>query len=348
MEAAGCSIGPGLTARHGPGAGGLIGPGAGGTLDLPPADRGWRPPSRMAGRSAARTLCNLSLRTASGPEGSSAKQLLRCAAGSFRVAAGARHALTAWPIRFSPASGGRSGSMTSSASPASLGPCATPSPASGWPRRSCSRGRAASGRRRRRAFSARALNCVEGPTADPCGECDACREVAEGRDIDVLEIDAATHTQVDNVREVIISGLSIAPVRDRHKVFIIDEVHQLSSSSFNALLKSVEEPPPHVVFIMATTLLDKIPDTILSRSQVFEFRTIGTAAIVEQLQRIVEGRGGRRRRGGPRPRGPNRQRQHARRPERPRPGDSPSRETRSAPRTCRRCWASWAATRSSR
>ena len=135
---------------------------------------------------------------------------------------------------------------------------------------------------------ARALNCVEGPTADPCGECDVCREAAEGRDIDVLEIDAATHTQVDNVREVIISGLSIAPVRDRYKVFIIDEVHQLSSSSFNALLKSVEEPPPHVVFIMATTLLDKIPDTILSRSQVFEFRTIGTAAITEQLRMIVE------------------------------------------------------------
>ena len=134
---------------------------------------------------------------------------------------------------------------------------------------------------------ARALNCVEGPTADPCGECDACREVAEGRNIDVLEIDAATHTQVDNVREVIISGLSIAPVRDRYKVFIIDEVHQLSSSSFNALLKSVEEPPPHVVFIMATTLLDKIPDTILSRSQVFEFRTIGTAAIAEQLRMII-------------------------------------------------------------
>ena len=138
---------------------------------------------------------------------------------------------------------------------------------------------------------ARALNCVEGPTADPCGECDVCREVAEGRDIDVLEIDAATHTQVDNVREVIISGLSIAPVRDRHKVFIIDEVHQLSSSSFNALLKSVEEPPPHVVFIMATTLLDKIPDTILSRAQVFEFRTIGAGAITEQLRTIVGAEG---------------------------------------------------------
>ena len=138
---------------------------------------------------------------------------------------------------------------------------------------------------------ARALNCVEGPTADPCGECDVCREAAEGRDIDVLEIDAATHTQVDNIREVIISGLSISPVRDRYKVFIIDEVHQLSPSSFNALLKSVEEPPPHVVFIMATTLLDKIPDTILSRSQVFEFRTIGTVAIAEQLRTIVAAEG---------------------------------------------------------
>jgi DNA polymerase-3 subunit gamma/tau len=138
---------------------------------------------------------------------------------------------------------------------------------------------------------ARALNCITGPTADPCGECDACREIAEGRDIDVLEIDAATHTQVENIREVIIAGLSIAPVRDRFKVFIIDEVHQLSTSSFNALLKSVEEPPPHVVFIMATTLLGKIPDTILSRSQVFEFRTIGTAAITEQLRVITAAEG---------------------------------------------------------
>ncbi len=134
---------------------------------------------------------------------------------------------------------------------------------------------------------ARALNCVTGPTVDPCGACDACREIAEGRDIDVLELDAATHTQVDNIREVIIAGLAIAPVRDRFKVFIIDEVHQLSSSSFNALLKSVEEPPPHVVFIMATTLINKIPDTILSRSQVFEFRTVRTAAIVDQLRVIT-------------------------------------------------------------
>ncbi|HCQ99854.1 MAG TPA: DNA polymerase III subunit gamma/tau [Acidobacteria bacterium] len=138
---------------------------------------------------------------------------------------------------------------------------------------------------------ARALNCETGPTADPCGECDACLEISEGRDIDVLEIDAATHTGIENVREVIIDGLAIAPVRDRYKVFIIDEVHQLSGHAFNALLKSVEEPPAHVVFVMATTLLDKIPDTILSRSQVFEFRNIGVGAIVEQLRTITAAEG---------------------------------------------------------
>ena len=135
---------------------------------------------------------------------------------------------------------------------------------------------------------ARALNCINGPTPDPCGVCDACIEIAEGRDMDVLEIDAATHTQVDNIREVIIHGLSIAPVRNRYKVFIIDEVHQLSSASFNALLKSIEEPPPHVVFMMATTELEKIPETVLSRSQVYEFRTISTKMIADQLRVIVD------------------------------------------------------------
>src|SRR6266498_3185008 len=138
---------------------------------------------------------------------------------------------------------------------------------------------------------ARALSCVKGPTADPCGECEPCVEIAEGRDIDVLEIDAATHTQVDNIRDVIITGLSIAPVRNRYKIFIIDEVHQLSSHSFNALLKSIEEPPPHVVFMMATTELEKIPETVLSRSQVYEFRTISTKFIADQLRRIVDAEG---------------------------------------------------------
>src|SRR5438094_3552451 len=138
---------------------------------------------------------------------------------------------------------------------------------------------------------ARALNCVQGPTADPCGTCEACVEITEGRDIDVLEIDAATHTGIDNVREVIISGLSIVPVRDRYKIFIIDEVHQLSVPSFNALLKSIEEPPPHVAFMMATTELEKIPETVLSRSQVYEFRTISSKSIADQLRKIVDAEG---------------------------------------------------------
>src|SRR5438128_983121 len=135
---------------------------------------------------------------------------------------------------------------------------------------------------------ARALNCVSGPTADPCGTCDACVEIAEGRDMDVLEIDAATHTQVENIREVIVTNLSIMPVRNRYKVFIIDEVHQLSAHSFNALLKSIEEPPPHVVFMMATTELSKIPETVLSRSQVFEFKTISSRQIADQLRKIAD------------------------------------------------------------
>jgi DNA polymerase-3 subunit gamma/tau len=138
---------------------------------------------------------------------------------------------------------------------------------------------------------ARMLNCEQGPTPDPCGACDPCREIAEGRDMDVLELDAATHTGIDNIRDVIISGLAILPARDRYKVFVIDEVHQLSASSFNALLKSIEEPPPHVAFIMATTAPDKIPDTIVSRAQVFEFKTISSRLIGEQLSKIAKADG---------------------------------------------------------
>ncbi len=134
---------------------------------------------------------------------------------------------------------------------------------------------------------ARALNCERGPADEPCGTCDACVEIAEGRDIDVLEIDAASNTSIDDVREVIISGLSIVPVRNRYKVFIIDEVHRLSRNAFDALLKSVEEPPAHIVFMMATTELDKIPDTILSRSQVFEFKSISSTNIARQLRKMA-------------------------------------------------------------
>ncbi|MEP6915082.1 MAG: DNA polymerase III subunit gamma/tau, partial [Acidobacteriota bacterium] len=115
-----------------------------------------------------------------------------------------------------------------------------------------------------------------------------CVEIAQGRDMDVMEIDAATNTQVDKVRDVIISGLGIAPVRNRYKIFIIDEVHRLSHQSFDALLKSIEEPPPHVVFMMATTELEKVPATIQSRSQVFELKTIGIKPIADQLRRIAE------------------------------------------------------------
>jgi DNA polymerase-3 subunit gamma/tau len=138
---------------------------------------------------------------------------------------------------------------------------------------------------------ARGLNCVDGPTADPCGQCDACVEIAQGRDMDVIEIDAATNTQVDKVREVIIAGLGMSPVRDRYKIFIIDEVHRLSQQAFDALLKSIEEPPPHVVFMMATTEIDKVPATIQSRSQVFELKTIGLKQISDQLRAIADAEG---------------------------------------------------------
>jgi len=135
---------------------------------------------------------------------------------------------------------------------------------------------------------ARALNCVKGPTPEPCGKCDACLEIAEGRDVDVMEIDGATYTGVDAVREVIVEPLAISPMRDRYKVFIIDEVHRLSKNAFDALLKSIEEPPPYVKFMMATTELDKVPVTIQSRSQVFELKALPTAAIREQLAAVTK------------------------------------------------------------
>jgi DNA polymerase III subunit gamma/tau len=142
---------------------------------------------------------------------------------------------------------------------------------------------------------AKALNChkAKEPTPTPCrsddpDQCSSCREITESRSIDVQEIDAASNTGVDNVRDAIIASVGIAPARDRYKVFIIDEVHMLSGAAFNALLKTLEEPPPRVVFIMATTERHKVPETILSRCQQFEFRTIATAKILERLKLIAK------------------------------------------------------------
>lgn len=144
---------------------------------------------------------------------------------------------------------------------------------------------------------AKALNCQrsERPTTTPCATleeaCASCREIAESRSIDVLEIDAASNTGVDNVREAIINTVAVAPARDRYKVFIIDEVHMLSGAAFNALLKTLEEPPPRVVFIMATTEKHKVPATILSRCQDFTFRHIALAKVVERLRHIADREG---------------------------------------------------------
>ncbi|MCS6884302.1 MAG: DNA polymerase III subunit gamma/tau [Acidobacteriota bacterium] len=135
---------------------------------------------------------------------------------------------------------------------------------------------------------AKSLNCHVGVTVMPCDKCPSCVEIAAGSSIDVLEIDAASNTGVDNVREVIINSINIAPARERYKIFIIDEVHMLSTSAFNALLKTLEEPPLHAFFILATTELHKVPQTILSRCQHFEFRAISLEKLKERLRLIAE------------------------------------------------------------
>ncbi len=134
---------------------------------------------------------------------------------------------------------------------------------------------------------AKALNCKNGPTVSPCLECDACKDIAEGRDIDVMEIDAASNKGVDDIRNLK-EIVQYPPVRDRYRVFIIDEVHMLSTHAFNALLKTIEEPPDYVVFILATTEPHKIPATIRSRCQIFEFKKIPPVKIVEHLKSICE------------------------------------------------------------
>jgi DNA polymerase III subunit gamma/tau len=142
---------------------------------------------------------------------------------------------------------------------------------------------------------AKALNChkTDGPNPEPCkfGDadiCPSCLEVTESRSMDVIEFDAASNTGVQDIRDIILENINVSAARDRYKIFIIDEVHMLSTSSFNALLKTVEEPPPNVVFVMATTELHKVPDTITSRSQEFIFRTIPQAQIFTRLRLIAD------------------------------------------------------------
>ncbi len=132
---------------------------------------------------------------------------------------------------------------------------------------------------------AKALNCVKGPTIEPCNECSTCREITEGIDLDVREIDAATYTQVDNIRELR-EITQFQPARDLYRIFIIDEAHMLSSGAWNALLKLIEEPPPHVVFMMATTEIHKVPATILSRVQQFALRKITVPEVADRLEEI--------------------------------------------------------------
>ncbi len=134
---------------------------------------------------------------------------------------------------------------------------------------------------------AKALNCpsADGPTVSPCGSCDTCQAIARGDDLDVVEIDAASNTGVDNIRELRNNAV-YRPSRSRFKIYIIDEVHMLSTGAFNALLKTLEEPPDHVKFIFATTEPQKVPATIQSRVQRFDFKPIPAAATAEQLAAI--------------------------------------------------------------
>jgi len=135
---------------------------------------------------------------------------------------------------------------------------------------------------------AKAVNCLNrGEGIEPCNTCEACLEVMGSRSLDVVEMDAASHTGVENVRENIIENVRFAPSMRKYKVFIIDEVHMLSSSAFNALLKTLEEPPSHALFILATTEIHKVPETIISRTQRFDFRRILSSVLVARLKRLV-------------------------------------------------------------
>jgi len=137
---------------------------------------------------------------------------------------------------------------------------------------------------------AKALNCERGPTPTPCGVCASCRAITEGSSLDVIEMDAASHSKVDETRDVM-AGVSLATVGGGRRIYVIDEVHMLSTPSFNALLKTLEEPPEHVVFILATTEAHKVLGTIVSRTQRFDFRRIPAEALASHLGRVAEAEG---------------------------------------------------------
>ena len=134
---------------------------------------------------------------------------------------------------------------------------------------------------------AKALNCTHGPTTDPCGTCEACRKITEGTSMDVLEIDAASNRGIDEIRGLR-ETVGFLPVDGRYKVYIIDEVHMLTTEAFNALLKTLEEPPPHILFILATTEPHKIPATIHSRCQRYDFRRISASDIEARLGEVID------------------------------------------------------------
>jgi len=133
---------------------------------------------------------------------------------------------------------------------------------------------------------AKCLNCEQGVSSKPCGVCDSCREIDEGRFVDLIEVDAASRTKVDDTRELL-DNVQYLPTRGRHKVYLIDEVHMLSTSSFNALLKTLEEPPPHVKFLLATTDPQKLPATVLSRCLQFNLKRLPIALIAARLEKIL-------------------------------------------------------------
>src|ERR1700761_2364441 len=133
---------------------------------------------------------------------------------------------------------------------------------------------------------AKCLNCETGVTPTPCGQCASCREIDAGRFVDLIEVDAASRTKVDDTRELL-DNVQYAPTRGRYKVYLIDEVHMLSSHSFNAMLKTLEEPPPHVKFLLATTDPQKLPITVLSRVLQFSLKRLSATLIGERLKSIA-------------------------------------------------------------